>query len=224
MTNRRTCLGAIALAITLLSAPLLTFADGAYIGASAGQAWIDVSAEEIEDAFARDDGFVASGTTIDDADSGWKAFLGYRFNSFLALEGGYVDLGKATFVTTIVSAPPPADALTPFQIHGTAKATGYNAAAILGIPLGSAALLFVKGGAFHWTADFMETIPGTAGARVDRSESDTKPTYGAGLELRLSRWARIRAEWERFEEVGSGIGGRQGAHVDLASAGLVFGF
>jgi hypothetical protein len=43
-----------------------------------------------------------------------------------------------------------------------------------------------------------------------------------GLELRLGEAARIRAEWERFEEVGSGIGGREGADVDLASAGLTF--
>lgn len=115
---------------------------------------------KIENAFARDDGFLASDTTIDDTDGAWKAFIGYRFNSFLAIEGGYVDLGKATFVTNIVSAPPPYDALTPFQIYGTAEATGYNVSALIEVPLGSAAFLFAKGGVFHWEADFTETIPG----------------------------------------------------------------
>jgi OOP family OmpA-OmpF porin len=223
MKNRTTTLGATVLAMTLFNAPVLAFA-GPYVGASVGQAWIDASATEIEAAFARDDDFVATGTTIDDSDTGWKAFVGYRFNSFLALEGGYVDLGKATFSTTIASAPPPYDAFTPFQINGTAEATGYNLTAIVGMPLGSAAFLFAKGGAFHWDADFTETIPGFGAARVARSESDTKPTYGAGLELRLGHGARIRAEWERFEDVGSGIGGREGTNVDLASAGLMYEF
>src|SRR5512139_1934709 len=138
MENRTTTLGATVLAMTLLNAPLLAYADGPYIGASVGQAWVDASAGEIEAAFATDDGFVASGTTIDDSDTGWKAFAGYRFNPYLALEGGYVDLGKATFTTTIASAPPPYDGLTPFQIHGTAEATGVNLVAIAGVPLGSA--------------------------------------------------------------------------------------
>jgi OOP family OmpA-OmpF porin len=224
MKHRKTAIGVVSLAITLFNAPSLAQTGGPYIGASAGQAWIDVNAGEIESAFAQDDGFVASGTTIDDTDTAWKAFVGYRFNSFLALEGGYVDLGGATFVTTITSAPPPADALTPFLIHGNAEATGYNLTAIVGMPLGSAVFLFAKGGAFQWSADFSETIPGAAGARVARNETDTTPTYGVGIEFRMNRWLRARAEWERFEEVGSGIGGREGRNVDLASGGLVFGF
>jgi OOP family OmpA-OmpF porin len=223
MKNRTTTLGATVLAITFLNAPLLAYAAGPYIGASVGQAWVDASAREIEAAFSSDDGFVASGTTIDDSDTGWKAYVGYRFNPFFAIEGGYVDLGKATFSTNIVSAPSPYDAFTPFQIHGTAEATGYNLTAIVGMPLGSAAFLFAKGGAFYWDADFTETIPGF-GTRVARSESDTKLTYGAGLELGLSHGLRIRGEWERFEEVGSGIGGREGTDVDLASVGLMYEF
>src|SRR5512134_582498 len=93
MKSRTTTLGATVLAMTFLNAPLLAYAAGPYVGASVGQAWVDASAGEIEAAFATDDGFVASGTTIDDSDMGWKAFVGYRFNPFFALEGGYVDLG-----------------------------------------------------------------------------------------------------------------------------------
>jgi OOP family OmpA-OmpF porin len=223
MKNRTMRSGATVLAIALLNAPSLAFA-GPYVGASVGQAWVDASAGEIENAFALDDAFVASGTTIDDSDTGWKAYVGYRFNTFFAVEGGYVDLGKASFLTTITDAPPPFDAFTPFQIQGTAEATGVNLVAIAGVPLGSAAFLFAKAGAFHWEADFTERVPGLAVTRLSRSESDTKPTYGVGLELRLGEAMRIRAEWERFEEVGSGIGGREGADVDLASAGLTFEF
>lgn len=223
MKNRTMRPGATVLAIALLNAPSLALA-GPYVGASVGQAWVDASAGEIENAFALDDAFVASGTTIDDSDTGWKAYAGYRFNAFFAVEGGYVDLGKASFLTTITDAPPPLDAITPFQVQGTAEATGVNLVAIAGVPLGSAAFVFAKAGAFYWEADFTERVPGLAVTRLSRSESDTKPTYGVGLELRLGEAARIRAEWERFEEVGSGIGGREGTDVDLASAGLTFEF
>lgn len=222
MKNRTMRPGATVLAIALLNASPLAFA-GPYVGASVGQAWIDASTGEIDNAFVLDDAFVASGTTLDDSDTGWKAYVGYRFNTFFAVEGGYVDLGKASFLTTITDAPAPFDTYTPFQIQGTAEATGVNLVAIAGVPLGSAAFVFAKAGAFHWDADYAERVPGVL-TRLSRSESGTKPTYGVGLELRLGEAARIRAEWERFEEVGSGIGGREGIDVDLASAGLTFEF
>lgn len=211
-----------AAALGLAAAPAI--AAGPYVGASGGYAWIDVNASDIEGAFAVDDAFVASDTSIDDTDTAWKAFAGYRFNQFFAVEASYVDLGQASFVTTVTSAPPPYNAFTPFQVHGTAEATGYSVVAIVGVPLGPGALLFAKAGAFRWEADFTERVPGFATARVARSERDTKPTYGVGFELRLWQALRLRAELERFEEVGSGIGGRKGTDVDLASAGLVFQF
>ena len=215
---------ALGMAAAALAAPVHGWAGGPYVGASGGHAWVDVNAGDIENAFAVDDAFVASGTSIDDTDTAWKAYAGYRFNRYLAVEIGYVDLGQATFVTTVTSAPPPYNAFTPFEIHGTAEATGYNLVAVVGVPLGPGAMLFAKAGAFRWEADFTERVPGLSAARVARTERDTKPTYGVGIELRLWEALRLRAELERFEEVGSGIGGREGIDVDVASAGLVFQF
>jgi OOP family OmpA-OmpF porin len=216
--------GAVVATLTLIATPSLATAAGFYVGASGGQAWLDASAGEIENAFALDDAFRASDTKIDDSDTGWKAYVGYRFNPYFAIEGGYVDLGEASFQTTITDAPPPYSAFTPFRIEGIAEATGYNLVAIVGVPLGSAGFVFVKAGAFRWDADFTERVPELGATRLTRSESDTKPTYGVGLELKLWEAVRLRAELERFEEVGAGIGGREGADIDLASAGLIFQF
>ena len=45
-----------------------------YVGGSVGQSSIDVGTDEIEDAFLLDDDFVATGTSLDETDTGWKAF------------------------------------------------------------------------------------------------------------------------------------------------------
>jgi len=82
-------------------APLAVSAQSSwYVGASAGQSSIDATSADVESGFLADDGFIARNTTLDKTDAGGKAYLGYRFNRFLAAEGGYVDLGKASFNTT----------------------------------------------------------------------------------------------------------------------------
>lgn len=195
-----------------------------YLGANAGQSRIDATSAEIEQGFLVDDGFVATGTSLDKSDTGWKGYLGYRFNRFLALEAGYADLGEATFDTTIVGAPAPLDALTPFPIKATATADGALLSGVLHLPLTDAFSVFAKAGAFRWEAEFTERIPGTGITRVSRSEKETDPAYGVGAELRFTEALRVRAELERFKDVGKGIGGREGRDIDFASVGIVFAF
>jgi OOP family OmpA-OmpF porin len=194
-----------------------------YLGSAVGQSRITATTTEIEEGFLIDDTFVATNTTLDKTDTGWKGYLGYRFNRFLALEGGYVDLGEASFNTTIVSAPPPFDTSTPFPLHATATANGAVLSAVLHLPLGDSVSLFAKAGAFYWHAEFTEQIPGF-GTRLRRTEKETDAAYGAGTEFKLTDVLRLRVEYERFKNVGKGIGGREGRDIDYASAGLVFAF
>ena len=194
-----------------------------YVGANVGQSSIDTSAGEIEQAFLIDDAFVASGTTLDKTDTGWKGYVGYGFIPWLSLEAGYADLGKATFNTTIVDAPPPAGALTPFDIVGTATASGPQVSALLHLPLPGPLTAFARAGAFRWETEFTEIIPDTGTTRVARSEARTDPMYGAGVQLQFAALG-ARLEWERLESVGEGIGGREGRDIDYFSAGIVFEF
>lgn len=195
-----------------------------YLGASVGQSRIDATSAEIDQAFLIDDGFVATGTTLDETDTGWKAYLGYRFNRFFALEGGYADLGEATFDTTIVTAPPPYDTLTPFPIRATATANGVMFSGVLRLPLTERFSLLAKAGVFRWQAEFTERISGTGITRVNRTEREMDPAYGVGAELGLTDTLRLRVEAERFKDVGKGIGGREGRDIDYYSAGIVLGF
>jgi len=74
-------------------APLAASAQSAwYVGASVGQSAIKASPGEVENGFLLDDGFTASGTTLDKKDTGWKGYAGYRFNhQFYA--GAYFQYG-----------------------------------------------------------------------------------------------------------------------------------
>lgn len=195
-----------------------------YVGANVGQASLDAQSGEIEAEFLLDDDFVATGTTIDDTDTGWKAYLGYRFLPILAIEAAYADLGEASFLTTIESAPPPNNALTPFDILGTATADGFQASALLELPLVGPFALLVKAGVFRWEAEFTEQIIDTGAIRIARTDAKVDALYGAGLQLDISDLLSARLEWELLENVGEGIGGKSGKDIDYYSAGIVVRF
>jgi len=212
----------------LVAGSLLPFTASAqsswYLGASAGQSAIKASAGEIEAGFLLDDGFTASGTTLDKKDTAWKAYAGYRFNRFLAAEGGYADLGEASFNTTIVAAPPGTTPPPPFPIHATATARGAFLSAIAHCPLTQDFSLFARAGAFRSDAKFTEVIQGTGITRVSQTELRTDMNYGAGLQWVFSGTVGARLEWERFRNIGRGIGGREGLDIDFVSAGLMVQF
>lgn len=195
-----------------------------YLGASAGQSAIKASSGDVETGFLLDDGFTASGTTLDKNDTGWKAYAGYRFNRFLAAEGGYADLGEASFNTTIVAAPSGTTPSPPFPIHAAATARGAFLTAIAHWPVMQDLSLFAKAGAFRSDAKFTEVIQETGVTRVSRTESRTDANYGAGLQWMFSGTVGARLEWERFRNIGRGIGGREGRDVDFVSAGLMMQF
>jgi OOP family OmpA-OmpF porin len=208
-----------------LGLPLTVAAQSSwYVGASAGQSAIDASSGEVDSGFLVDDAFEASGTTLDKKDTGWKLYAGHRFNRFLAAEAGYVDLGKASFNTTIVGAPAGTTPAPPFPIRATATARGVFLAALAQWPVTQAFSVFAKVGAFRSEAEFTEVITTTGVTRVSRTERRTDANYGVGLQWAFSERLSARLELERFENVGRGIGGREGRNVDFASAGLVLQF
>jgi OOP family OmpA-OmpF porin len=195
-----------------------------YVGASMGQSVIDAGSGEVEQGFLVDDAFVATGTTLDKTDTGGKAYLGRRFNRFLAAEAGYVDLGKASFNTTIISAPPGTTPAPPFPIHATATAKGLFLSGLVHLPLTESFSVFAKAGLLRWEAKFAERIVGTEITRVSRRERSTDANYGLGLQVQFTQLVGGRVEWERFAKVGRGIGGREGRDVDFLSAGLLLQF
>jgi hypothetical protein len=160
-------------ALAMLCASSLAWAGGEtgfYIGAAAGSSSLDVSYDQ-------------SGVgeiKYDDSDTGYKVFLGYNFGIIplinLAVEGSYVDLGKAK--GTVLGS------------SSDTSVTGLNAYGLLGFNLGPISL-FGKAGAISWDSE--STVQGN---KIKSSGSD--PAYGVGAQLQLGSIA-IRAEYEVFD-------------------------
>ena len=155
-----------------------------------------------------------TGTDTDERDTAYKVFLGYQFNRFMALEGGYFDLGEGRFTTDTT--------LPPGSLSGSLKTRGWNLDLVGALPLTPRFSLLGRIGAQHakTKADYRGTglvIPAIANA----SKSQTSYKYGAGLQYELTPAVLVRGEWERYR-VSNVAGGHHG--VNVASLSLVFPF
>jgi OOP family OmpA-OmpF porin len=152
------------------------------------------------------------GTTCssDDKDSGWKLFAGAQFHQNAAVEFGYLDLGKGTIS---LSGP---------GVGGTAawEATGFNLALVGTLPVNNEFGFLGRIGFFMWDLDF--SVSGVGGSS-SASASGTDITYGVGVKYDFSKTVGMRAEWEKFKDVGDEIETGQG-DIDLLSLSLVFRF
>lgn len=106
--------------------------------------------------------------TLGDEDNSYKAYVGYRFNPYLAVEGAWVDLGSFS------------GERADFDGHSL------QAAAHFGVPVGDRLRLFASAGVHAWEAD--EDSAGDS--------SDLDLTYGVGVELDVFRNVGVRLEQE----------------------------
>lgn len=189
--------------LALLSAgtlPATAAEPGFYLGGAYGQS-------DLRDAC---DGEFDPAITCDDSDEGWKALGGYRFNRNWAVEAAWVELGAARAELLVDD----------FEITAEFKVDGYYVAAVGMLPLGEHFDLFAKVGAFEWDVD-----TGLAFDEIPFFDETTGEALllGAGADLNLSQRFALRAEWERFFEVGDAeVTGE--TDIDLASIGFVVRF
>ncbi len=178
--------GTVSRVLRNLSLGLVVGLFAAWVPANAQDTYVGLSLGNFEDA------------VLNDSDTGWKVYGGYQLSENLAVEGGYVNLGKveeSSFGTTV-----------------SAEQTGFNVVALGLLPLNQGFSLFGKIGLFFWDSDVKVSIPGFGSA--SGSDSGTDITYGFGLKYDIDRKIAVRGEWERFED---DIG-------DLLSIGVAFKF
>ncbi len=191
-------------------------ADGwPYVGASGGYSFIDVSENNIS-VGAVNSGFASAQTSIDDTDTGWKVFGGWRFNEYIALEGSYIDFGEAKFKTRTTGP----DGV----IDGKADGTAYAVDVIAIARPAEWADLFVKVGGFRWDVDAKqaEVVDGEASS-VKNDETGTDVKAGIGASFMLSDSVAVRLEAEGYFNVGDK--NRTGnADIGFLSIGLSYGF
>lgn len=196
--NGKRLVGIAALIGSLASVSMPASAQEAnfYVGGSLGQ----MEAKEACD------GVIIS---CDDKDTAWRIFAGYRFHPNFAVELGYADLGEVS-----ASAP---------GINASVEATALDLAAVGIVPLGDRFSLFGKIGVYRGESDGTANVavPGFV-ASASASETNSDFTYGLGAGFEVNRSLGLRAEWQRYEDVGGQDVGE--SDVDVLSVGVRFKF
>lgn len=214
-------LGAVCL-LGLMAGPVAAHAQGWYGGAGIGQS----KAKDVEpllDSQSLADcallGWTCSASD-DDKDTGFKLFAGYRINENFSLEGMFVDFGEMSAEATIF------DGVDSLSESISAEATGLAVVAVGNFPLSDSASLLAKFGLFRWEVDgehrVTSTVPGFAFSE-SASDSGTDPMFGLGIEFMMGKAWGIRAEWEKFTDVGDAATTGQ-SDVDFLSLSALFSF
>jgi OmpA-OmpF porin, OOP family len=184
---KKTAIAALLAASGLVSTA--AFAQG-YVGVSGGLSRWDVDC--------------SGASSCDKSDTAFKIFGGYNLNPTFAIEGAYVDLGKATASGGGISAD--------------AKGTGFEIAGVIKAPFTREFTGFAKLGVAR-----MEGKVSGSGFGFSASDTETSTQFvgGLGLSYALSKEMALRGEWEnrRFD-----LPGNDKATVNTFTVGLQLNF
>jgi OOP family OmpA-OmpF porin len=189
-------------AATLVAASALSAqAADFYVGGSVGSSKYKTDGDTVQD------GSLTLRLT-DKSDTGLKIFGGAEITSNVAVEAGYVDLGKLKFSGNAAGNP----------FTGDIRGTGFFIDAVGQLPVANDFTLFGKLGVFSGKAKVSVNVSGV-GSGSD-SDSGTDVTFGLGASYALTKNLSVRGEWERFRFKVYG----DKSDADLLSVGLSYKF
>ena len=183
-----------------------------YVGGNIGKSKASIDDARITSALLGE-GFTTTSLSDDKSDTGFKLYGGYRFNSFLALEGGYFNLGKFGYT---------AGTLPLGTLNGRMKVSGVNLDLVGSVPLGEQFSVFARAGVID--ADAKDTFTGTGAVTVinpNPSKRAASYKFGAGLGFDFTRALGMRVEVERYR-IDDAVGNK--GDIDLLSVGLLYRF
>lgn len=156
--------------------PTAALADsGPFVAASIGRA-------DLSEDF---DGF-----DVDTDATAYRISAGWRFNDYIAVEGGYHNFGRFKQTLDI------AGTLTDVSL----QADGFTLGGIANLPVGDRVSLFVRAGSFFWDGD--AAINGATTA----TPADTNFYFGAGARVALSGGLSATADLSRYDLDGTSSG------------------
>lgn len=159
----------------------------------------------------------ASGCT-DNRGNAIALSVGLQFHPNIAVEFGYVNLGKfgASAVGTELGVP--------LSESADYKAKGFQATLVGIIPVSKQVDILGRIGVFRWDWNLTSTgIEGGVPFSRDETTHGTDVTYGIGAQYNVSKNISARLEWQRFQNVGDQPMNGQ-TNIDMFSLGLVYRF
>ena len=200
-------------ALTALASAIAHAEDeGWYAGGSVGQTRATIDDERI-DANLRARGFTFVSIADDKRSTGGKVFGGYQFNNYLAVEGGYFNLGKFGYTASTIPIG---------SLQGKTKIQGLNLDLVGRLPLTDSFSVFGRAGVNY--ASVRDNFSGTGAVVVldpSPSKREANLKLGAGLEYAFTKALSMRAEVERYR-INDAVGNH--GDVDMVSVGLVYRF
>jgi OOP family OmpA-OmpF porin len=167
---------------------------GWYLGGSLGQSKVD-----IEDC--------GGAVTCDEEGTAWRILGGYQINRNFAVELGFHQFGDA-------SASGPGGSIN-------FEANAFELVGLGAFPLGNQFSVYGKAGLYRGetkvTGSTVLTGP------IDIKETNTDLTYGIGAQYDINRQLGVRAEWQRYTNMGDNATIGE-SDVDVMSVGLVVRF
>ncbi|SRR5712692_4574636 len=156
--------------------------------------------------------------SVTDTDTGIKVFGGYQFNENGAVEISYIDLGKVTANANFIISG------IPVSSQAERKSHGFDLGVIGILPVNNQFSFLGRAGMFLWSADFSVTASG-GGVTLSNSQSASgnSLSYGIGAKYDFDKSIGLRAEFQRFKDVGDKNTTGQ-SDVDLLSISLVLRF
>lgn len=203
---------ALAALTATISASAMAEDKGWYGGINIGESKAKIDDARITNGLLTG-GFVSAQISDDNRDLGYKIFGGYRINKYFALEGGYFDLGKFSFIANTVPVG---------TLNGTIKVRGVNLDLVGMVPFTERFSAFGRVGANYAEAKDTFTGSGFVGVlrpRAEKRESNYK--FGGGLQYAINESLGVRAEVERYR-INDAVGNK--GDIDLVSLGLVYRF
>jgi len=159
-------------------------------------------------------------TNCKDSDTAWKIFGGYQITPQLAVEVGYNDFGRISSDASAVVGG------STFAGNAKIDATAFELTGVGSLPLGHQFSLYGKLGVYYAktesSADIRQTTAPFASASASASDHNSKFTFGAGARYDVTKNIGIRAEWQRYNKVGSSNTGE--GDIDVLSIGGLYRF
>lgn len=191
---RRT-LTAAALALAALPAAAQWYA-GAAVGESRASFRDASTADQLIDL-----GFLDASTGADRSGTMYRLYGGWRFHRYFSMELGYTDLGKYRMRTTVSP---------PGTLDTSIRTEGADLSLVGMYPVWDRLQVLGRVGAY--AARTRASFGGTGSVEVidgagSQSRHSTNAVYGAGLVYDFNpRWS-VRAEWSRYEKLGTALTG-----------------
>ena len=203
---------AIGLGAACVSSAQAAGNPGWYGGVSLGRSVEQLGSGTVDGALANQG--LAAASSLDHHSTSYNLFAGYEITPHFAVEGGYVHLGKFDF-SSAVSAPA-ADMLS-----GRYEAKGVDAAAVGILPFADKWSAFGKAGLLYAKTSLEAGSTGAV-AVSDTHHWSTGPLLGGGVGYDLTRNVSLRAEWDRYFNVGDSSTGK--GDIDQYTVGIAYRF